>query len=562
MESYAATDPRDSKPRTLRMISAANGMPTALFTMPDGRELFLHSRFDPSTEARFLIQKIPIRERTQYVILGFGLGYHVKELLARIPSNSHILVLEPQTEHLGACTMGYYKDRGEQWVEDARLICLSHPDPDAVPMFLADSFTRNRALSLHIYTHIPSAATNESFYRALQKIIPLKFPEYFDGHLGVIDRMLENNLVNFWANLDRTWHSPHISSLVGKWQNNPCVIVAAGPSLNLELEHLRRIQGNVPIVCVGTAARILVQNNILPDLIVSLDPFKANMRHFQGWDTRRIPLLYYHRMWRGLLSGYRGPTFWFTMDDEPAVPLTNIPRSTEFWRGGTVSFSALQVAHYLKADPIILVGLDFAFYDGQTHAQGAATGETLDASSLPDGIFRIPGVAGNPVMTNPVYYSYLMYIQDFIKRHPKIRHINTSRTGAKIEGTEEMGLGDLLQKYRSKPPVPPSQIIQQCHDAFKPVQKDRISKTVRRWEREISLFLREHTDRPQPKILISAFKRLTVCKELAPAYNDCFYRWEVMQIRNPSASSAQICSRFIAHCREVQSQFRRILSEL
>ena len=103
--------------RNIQVRSAENGLPTATFHLPEGREIYLHSRFDPAAEARFLIEKIPVKAQTLYVILGFGLGYHVKALLDRIPSSSHILVVEPVTEHLSAQALAYYQEKNESWIQ-------------------------------------------------------------------------------------------------------------------------------------------------------------------------------------------------------------------------------------------------------------------------------------------------------------------------------------------------------------------------------------------------------------------------------------------------------------
>ena len=51
----------------------------------DGRDLYLHSRLIVE-EARLLVKDLPRQERTLYVVLGFGLGYHVKELLSTTPA--------------------------------------------------------------------------------------------------------------------------------------------------------------------------------------------------------------------------------------------------------------------------------------------------------------------------------------------------------------------------------------------------------------------------------------------------------------------------------------------
>ncbi len=550
--------------RTLQMSTAENGSPTAIFQLSDGRRIFLHSRFDPEAEACFLIEKIPIREQTLYVVLGFGLGYHVKELLGRIPSNSHVLVMEPATEQLSTHLLDYYRKKGEAWIQDDRLSFHSHYDPETVPMFLADAFIRHRALSLSIFMHIPSASTNEAFYRGLLKEIQEKFPVYLEGHIDANDIVLENNLSNFWANLPVTWQTPHISHLKRRWEQYPAVIVAAGPSLTKELERLRQAQGKVLIVSVGTSAGILMKHGVRPDFVVSVDPFEANMSHFRNWDNSSVSLIYYHRIWRGIPPMYNGPKYWFTMDDEPPIPLSGIQGSNEFWRGGTVAFTALQVAHYLKADPIILAGMDFALLDGRTHAEDAAHSGVLDEEiTLSERFFRIPGVSGDQVVTHIVYYSYLLYIQDYIQRHPQTRHINTSSTGAKIHGTIEKSLEDTLQEYSVEEKNSGERLVCEIHKTHQSVSVswDRILDTVSQWEQELSDFVDDNEAINHLDKLISSFRRLLIYMETPHAYDDCFHTWEIRKIKNKPGFEETLCTRLKEHCRFVLNQIREFLDD-
>jgi hypothetical protein len=69
--------------------------PTAIVRVDDGRELLLHSRVDPLEETAFFAAGVTPQERTLYAVLGFGLGYHVRALLERIPESSQVIVLEP-----------------------------------------------------------------------------------------------------------------------------------------------------------------------------------------------------------------------------------------------------------------------------------------------------------------------------------------------------------------------------------------------------------------------------------------------------------------------------------
>src|SRR5262249_53992765 len=155
------------------------------------------------------------------------------------------------------------------------------------------------------------------------------------------------------------------------------------------------------------------------------------------WDCSSVPLVYYHRINRLVLPLHTGTKFCFLMHGEPALPGTTRAESP-FRRGGTVAYSALQLAHLLGADPVVFVGQDFAFAGGHTHAAGALYDRRFNENEERADHFTVPGVAGTPVTTNRIYYDYLLLMQDYLLEYarvnPSMTHINTSRVGARIRG--------------------------------------------------------------------------------------------------------------------------------
>ena len=124
--------------------SKTKGIPTAVFRGAGGGEFYLHSRFDPLEEARFLVKDVPLRERTLYVVLGFGLGYHVKALLQRIPQSSHVIVMEPDSARLSSSLLKIEGSQAGAWMHNSRLHFLSHHDTGVAPFSLADRLANLR----------------------------------------------------------------------------------------------------------------------------------------------------------------------------------------------------------------------------------------------------------------------------------------------------------------------------------------------------------------------------------------------------------------------------------
>ncbi len=60
------------------------------------------------------------------------------------------------------------------------------------------------------------------------------------------------------------------------------IAISAGPSLNSSIEKIKMIKDRVFIIAVDTALKLLLKNNIVPDIIVVLDPQVLNFLDFAG----------------------------------------------------------------------------------------------------------------------------------------------------------------------------------------------------------------------------------------------------------------------------------------
>lgn len=179
-----------------------------------------------------------------------------------------------------------------------------------------------------------------------------------------------------------------------------------------------------------------------------MDPFEPNMAHFKGWDAADVPPVYYHRIYHGIPASYAGPRFWVLAQDDPPLPLRGSSVKSAFLQGGSVVFSALQLAHYMEANHVLFVGQDFAFADGHTRAVGDISDCTFDENALPRDYLCVPGVGGKWEVSSKLMYSYLLYMQDYLlgisRSKPEVRHINASQTGAVIQGMEYLSLDRAL----------------------------------------------------------------------------------------------------------------------
>ena len=80
----------------VRVISSRSGAPVIELAHESGKAIALSSRYEPSREAAHIIEKqLPdIGDKNFFAVIGFGMGYHVEELLSRIPPESTVVIAE------------------------------------------------------------------------------------------------------------------------------------------------------------------------------------------------------------------------------------------------------------------------------------------------------------------------------------------------------------------------------------------------------------------------------------------------------------------------------------
>ncbi|HDH53499.1 MAG TPA: hypothetical protein ENH24_03330, partial [Nitrospirae bacterium] len=75
------------------MVTTKSGKFSLRVTCDNGSIKTLHSLYDPEAEATAVVDAFRFDGRGILVVLGLGLGYHLKELVQRFPE-AEILVVE------------------------------------------------------------------------------------------------------------------------------------------------------------------------------------------------------------------------------------------------------------------------------------------------------------------------------------------------------------------------------------------------------------------------------------------------------------------------------------
>ena len=131
------------------------------------------------------------------------------------------------------------------------------------------------------------------------------FPEYGQIRKAVLDT-IHWARVNFSTNINRGTlfqrniltnipeiiKNPGIEPLKEKRKKKPAICVAAGPSLDKNIQLLSRIKSRALIICADGALKVLLRHGIKPDIVTSIHPEQLTTKPFEGsWNqTKDISL--------------------------------------------------------------------------------------------------------------------------------------------------------------------------------------------------------------------------------------------------------------------------------
>lgn len=412
----------------------------------------------PVREAAIWGQSIKPEDSAEIFLYGSGFGYTLLELFARKPVHTFVVVFEQDVFLFKA--MLYYFD------------LLPLFETQKIIFFVGDSADFKKAFTELFCSMLSFITTYPTVLCAFPAVRNFK-NEYLEIHryifkeLSLLTSCIGNShqddmtgLRNLLANTTEILKSPYLSCMKGKYSGVPAVIVSNGPSLDSALPLLKQMQGRGLMISVESAIVPLTKNGIKPDILTALERTKTNYQlHFENRnyppDIALFALAMIDSRTFSSFGGERIPIFrqgeelnrWFNR---------NLGDGSDLAAGASVAHLAVAVAIYLGADPIILVGQDFAYGPaGVTHSKDAAVLQEK-GKMIRDIIHALPtiyveGNNGEMIPTNQLWTNFRMTMENIISDHPEHHFYNATESGAKIKGAERAALGLLIGQYFTEP---------------------------------------------------------------------------------------------------------------
>jgi hypothetical protein len=453
----------------LTFLDAENGSRTAVL---EGR--YLHSRHDPVVEAQRWARGNPPHEQSIVIFLGWGLGYHVVEWM-KIHGHrvSTVIVIEPEVR-LFLESM--------RWVD-----------------FSALAKTRRMDIVLGLYAE----DLYQSLHRCLDvflthdlQMIPLPFVEVYPDFLPVLKQQLlriyatrESILTHMaetgarcqrhlMGNIPAMAQSLYPRDIAGIARGEAAIIIAAGPSLDNNIEQLKGWKENVWLLAVDTSLRILRQHEIEPHIVVTKDPTDLNKAHFEGLQPQdNLVLAFDPQIDPAIPPMFTGLKICMpnrNSDYTRYLPGLETTEADQLGFSTNVAIAAFNLAVKMGCSPILFIGLDLCFSgsEGKSHAEGSALrSETVFDSSAQSMRYTrgeaedtvqaimVEGVDGTLYPTIPNFFEAKQLLEMRIC-DTGVQTIDASEGGARIIGTEIMPLAEALRQFATRP-VSMERLLQQ-----------------------------------------------------------------------------------------------------
>ena len=226
------------------------------------------------------------------------------------------------------------------------------------------------------------------------------------------------------------------------------ILVAAGPSLNKNIQEIKKAKNKAFILAVDTVLKPLLNHGIVPDAFVTIDPDKPlELTEIEG--AENIPVIAPATAKYALINRQKAKKiFYYDGYELPAhIYKLNGKEMPSTSTGGSVACSGFSALYRMGFKTIILVGQDLAYTDNKSHVDGSFQDKMPEQDTT--GMIMVKGNYQDEIPTEGILKKYLDWFEVYIegiKNYRDVRIVNATEGGAYIKGTELAALRDIIKE--------------------------------------------------------------------------------------------------------------------
>lgn len=438
---------REKDPVEVETLEAKNGLPI-LQVVRDGKAYRINSAYRPVEEGEKWAAQFKIKNLDPvFFLCGMANGYVVKELLKKLPNDAALIIYEPSIK-VWENAMSFY-DLSSILCDKRVILTVKDINWDFFEGAIDRTLNWMNMNNMIVQCHPQYEKAFSEDYDAFSE-------KLFDGYAKVHSNI--NTAVKFqkvWApntlfSMSTMKHNNLILDLENKLPTDiPAIIVAAGPSLDKNIELLRKAKGKAYIIACDKVIPQLLKRDIMPDFLITIDARKWPA-YFKNERCHGIPMFCLFEANRKIVERHTGRKFFFDSSEYPkAFFMMMQKQTTSFNSGGSVATAAFTVCAALNFKTVIMIGQDLAYgEEGKTHMGGMRSGEHDNGGEVNHR--WVEGIHGEQVLTRSDWYMYLDWFNNAVKQMTDIHVVDATEGGAKIEGTEIITFQEAIDKYCTK----------------------------------------------------------------------------------------------------------------
>ncbi len=411
--------------------------------------VYLHDKDDPEKEIPQFLNMIPENANGVVLLTGIGLCYTPLAILEKRKNIQYLAVFDLMPDIFLQALR--YIDLSSM-LSDPRLILSIDTDIDIdIDKVLAPASLALQLESIYNLKHMLSFSIDNEKYTKFSDVV-FTIANQFNLGGGAILGGGRAYTANRFKNLTSMYKNDMIEDLKGKFKDVPAVLVAGGPSLNLNIHLLHKIKGKAVIIAVDSTLPALAANGVSPDFLTAIDPYDLIYEKFADalpkihgtslitstWVASKVVKAFPARQVFWTFSG-RNMENWMQEMMGGSIPTGG---------ASTVAHLNLVAAILMGCSPIVFIGQDLAYTGGTSHASNTALTQNKAMRNLlkSKDLMWTEEISGGKVPTDRKFLNFKRHFEDLISINKGI-YINSTVKGARIKGAEAMPLEDVIEKY-------------------------------------------------------------------------------------------------------------------
>lgn len=395
-------------------------------------------------------------KNTTFIILGSAFGFHIEQLIQETDIKN-IILIEPDDDMLFYFMnnisikkiMDYCQEKNGVFsiIQANNREALDHHI-----LYLAQKTGFSIFSNIGLFRHYQTEFFDNIFnnFKAIKNQWLSSWGNFDDEIKG-----FKNTLNNIFKNNKPLYENKYKKILPN---NRPILIVGSGPSLDQDLQEIKKIQDQITIASCGSAIAALVRSGITPDIHFEMERDRETFEAVKPWLSPKVTnntlLIALNTVDPGEVSLFKQSILFAKANDLGShfisAHLQQSPKPLYFVNPTVTNF-ALAASIKLGWKEIIFSGCDCGYKDNEIHHSQLS--DYFDENSkLHNTAFtaeiKVPGNFSGTVLSDKIYNLSRCNIEKLLKKNPDITAWNTS-DGAFINGSTPIKASILFERLLS-----------------------------------------------------------------------------------------------------------------